>query len=306
MSGMSKRFKIAIARRVVQVVALLVFAVPVIVAGWGVFGGIAGNAAAGGDGMVVTPAPLPFFGTLSSSSIFGVAVLDPFAMLEVIAASKTFSPSWLLAALPVLVVYGLIRGRAFCGWVCPVNLLCEGLDWLRARLHISVRERVVPRHAKRYVALGVLVLSALLGFPLFEALSPIGFVGKGIVLGSMAGGLTLLAILLIELFWGHRVWCRSLCPLGGFYEVLGTVGLVNVKIDHGACIGCNRCKQACLCDPEILDDAVSGADAVVRAGDCMVCGKCVDACPTDALSMGLGRGKLKATSESAKGQGDEA
>lgn len=306
MSGMSKRFKIAIARRVVQVGALLVFAVPVIVAGWGVFGGIAGNAAAGGDGMVVTPAALPFFGTLSSSSVCGVALLDPFAMLEVIAASKTFSPSWLLAALPVLIVYGLIRGRAFCGWVCPVNLLCEGLDWLRARLHISVRERVVPRHAKLYIALGVLFLSAVLGFPLFEALSPIGFVAKGIVLGSMAGGLTLLAIVLLELFCGHRVWCRALCPLGGFYEALGRVGLVNVTIDHSACIGCDRCRQACLCDPQILDDAVSGADAVVRAGDCMACGKCVDACPTHALAIGMTIPRPQASSETAQGGGDRA
>ena len=30
-------------------------------------------------------------------------------------------------------------------------------------------------------------------------------------------------------------------------------------------------------------------DAVVRAGDCMACGSCVDACPTHALSMGLGK-----------------
>ncbi|ANE23237.1 4Fe-4S ferredoxin [Denitrobacterium detoxificans] len=306
MSGTSKRFKIAIARRVVQVVALLIFAAPVIVAGWGVFGGIAGNAAAGGDGMVATPAALPFFGTLSSSSIFGVAVLDPFAMLEVIAASKTFSPSWLLAALPVLIVYGLIRGRAFCGWVCPVNLLCEGLDWLRARLHIFVRERVVPRHAKLYIALGILFLSAVLGFPLFEALSPIGFVAKGIVLGSMAGGLTLLAIVLLELFCGHRVWCRALCPLGGFYEALGRVGLVNVTIDHGACIGCDRCKQACLCDPQILDDAVSGVDGMVRAGDCMACGKCVDACPTHALAIGMTIPRPQASSGTAQGGDDRA
>ncbi|MGN0960196.1 MAG: 4Fe-4S binding protein, partial [Coriobacteriales bacterium] len=86
-----------------------------------------------------------------------------------------------------------------------------------------------------------------------------------------------------------RVWCRALCPLGGFYEAVGTVGQVNVKIDHEACIGCDACKRACLCDPEILDPALAGTESFVSAGDCMACGKCVDACPTNALKLGLGR-----------------
>lgn len=274
-----------VARRIVQVLVLVLFLVPVLAAGWSLLGGTVG-----GDNAIGTPAnSFPFYGTLSSSSVFGISLLDPFAMLQAVVAAKAFSPEWLLAALPVLVVYGLIRGRAFCGWCCPVNLLLEFVDWLRAKLHIKVEERVLPRHVKVYVAAGVLVLSLLLGFPVFEALSPISFINKGLVLGSMVGGITLLAVVLVELFWGHRVWCRAICPLGGFYEVVGKVGLVNVHIDHEKCIGCNKCKKACLCDPEILDAAVAGEDAVVRAGDCMACGKCVEACPTAALSLKLGR-----------------
>ena len=141
-----------------------------------------------------------------------------------------------------------------------------------------------------YVAVGVLVLSAVLSFPVFEALSPISFVNKGLVFGSMVGGVTLLAIVAVELFWGHRVWCRALCPLGGFYEAIGRVGLVNVKIDHDKCVGCDACKRVCLCDPEILDGVLAGDDAIVRAGDCMVCGECVEICPTAALALKLGRG----------------
>ena len=146
---------------------------------------------------------------------------------------------------------------------------------------------MLPRHVKVYVAAGVLVLSALVSFPVFEALSPISFINKGIVFGSIVGGVTLVAIILVELFWGHRVWCRALCPLGGCYEVLGKVGFVSVKIDHEACIGCNKCKKACLCDPEILDAPVAGEVDRVCAGDCMLCGKCIEACPVQALSVGI-------------------
>ena len=281
-----KGFPFTIVRHVAQIVVLLLFLVPLFAAGWSLFGGTVGD-----DNAMRTPGDFPFYGTLSSSSLFGVNLLDPFAALQVLVAGKTFTLDMLLGLLPLLVVYGLIRSRVFCGWVCPVNLLLEVVDWLRKKLHIKVEERVLPRHVKVYVAAGVLVLSLLLGFPVFEALSPISFINKGLVLGSMAGGLTLLAIILVELFWGHRAWCRSICPLGGFYEVVGKVGLVNVRIDHDKCIGCNRCKRACLCDPEILDDVVAGNDTMVRAGDCMLCGKCVEVCPVAALSIKPGRVK---------------
>ena len=278
-------FPYTIVRHVVQVVVLLVFLAPLFIAGWGLFGSVVG-----GDDTIATPAnSFPFYGTLSSSEIIGVELLDPFAALQTIVAAKAVALDVLVGMLPILVIYGIIRGRAFCGWVCPVNLVLEVVDWLRGKLHIKVEERVLPRHVKVYVALGVLVLSAILGFPVFEALSPISFINKGLVLGSLVGGVTLLAIIVVELFWGHRVWCRAICPLGGFYEVVGKIGIVNVRIDHDACIGCNKCKHACLCDPEILDAVVAGEDTMVRAGDCMACGKCVEACPTGALCLKLGR-----------------
>lgn len=278
-------FPYTVVRHVVQIVVLLVFLAPLFIAGWGLFGGMVG-----GDDAMATPAnSFPFYGTLSSSEIIGVELLDPFAALQTIAAAKAVTLDVLVGMLPILIIYGIIRGRAFCGWVCPVNLVLEIVDWLRIKLHIKVEERVLPRHTKVYVALGVLVLSAVLSFPVFEALSPISFINKGLVLGSVVGGVTLLAIIVVELFWGHRVWCRAICPLGGFYEVVGKVGIVNVRIDHEACIGCNKCKRACLCDPEILDAVVAGEDTMVRAGDCMACGKCVEACPTGALNLKLGR-----------------
>ena len=284
MEEKKKSFPFTIVRHIVQVIVLAVFLAPVFLAGWNLFGGTVG-----GDNAMGTPADVFFYGSLSSSSIFGINLLDPFAFLQYVVASKSIALDSLLAVFPVLVFYGLIRGRAFCGWTCPVNLLLEIIDWIRLKLKIKVEERVLPRHAKVYVAAGVLVLSLVLSFPVFEALSPISFINKGLIFGSLVGGITLLAVILVELFWGHRVWCRALCPLGGFYEVVGKVGLLNVAIDNETCIGCNKCKKACLCDPEILDAPVAGEDVIVRAGDCMLCGKCIEACPVEALSIKIGR-----------------
>ena len=277
-------FPFTVVRHFVQVAILLLFLAPVLLAGWKLFGGTVG-----GDNAIATPSDQFFYGSLSSSSVFGVTLLDPFAMLQVVLASKSFSLDLLIGVIPMLVVYGLIRGRVFCGWTCPVNLVLETLDWVRKKLHITVEETVLPRRTKVYVAVGVLVLSLILSIPVFEALSPISVINKGIVFGSVVGGVTLFAIVLVELFWGHRIWCRSICPLGGFYEIVGKVGLINVHIDHEACIGCNKCKKSCLCDPEILEAVVAGDDTIVRPGDCMLCGKCIEACPTKALSIKPGR-----------------
>ena len=286
--GKRGKFGLSACRHVVQVLVLLLFCVPVVATGWSLFGqnGVFSELS---DDAVLAPSSLPFFGTLSSSSIGPVTLLDPFAVLQTIFAAKTISPDWIIGLLPVLIVYGLIRGRVFCGWVCPVNLVLEAVDWLRRRVRPGQKlaERVVPRHAKIYVAAAVLVLSALVSVPVFEVLSPVSFLNKGLVLGSTVGGVTLAAIVVADLFWGHRVWCRSLCPLGGFYQLLGKVGLVSVSAEPDTCIGCNKCKEACLCDPQILDAVVEGSASVVRAGDCMLCGKCVDVCPAKCLSVGV-------------------
>ncbi|MBQ9068248.1 MAG: 4Fe-4S binding protein [Eggerthellaceae bacterium] len=270
-----------IARRVVQFATLLLFAVPLLVVGSGIFGTTSGK-----EELDFTAATLPFFGSLSSSTVAGVTVLDPFAVLQAAAASKTFDLKWLVGVLPVLVVYGLVRGRAFCGWVCPVNLVLEGVDWLRVKLGLSVVDHAVSRHAKLAVAVVILALSALTGMLVFELFNPISAINKLILFGSVTGLVTLGAIVVAELFWARRVWCRALCPLGGFYEALGQVGVLSVKMDHGACTHCGLCSKACLADPEILQPALDGSKQRVAAGDCMLCGKCVEVCPTAALSIG--------------------
>ncbi|WP_350455132.1 4Fe-4S binding protein [Slackia heliotrinireducens] len=279
--GKAKVGGLTVARHVVQVVMACLFCVPLFAAGWTVLGRYAG-----GDDAVATPSELPVWGSLSSSQILGIDLLDPFAALQVIVASKSVA-SAMLWVLPVLILYVLIRGRVFCGWVCPVNLFLEVVDWIRGRLGIKVSEMPVPRWVKPVVAAAVLVLSAIVSVPIFEMVSPVGALNRTILFGSTLGLWTLVAIVIVELFWGHRVWCRSLCPLGGFYQTIGAVGLLSVKIDHDACISCNLCKKACLCDPSILDAAVAGEADRVASGDCMLCGKCVDHCPKDALKIGV-------------------
>lgn len=267
MKAHSKKLpKWTIARRIVQFGVLLLFLTPLF--------------------LVKIEGENFFFGTLSSSTFLNIVLTDPFGALEIIFASKTVTSTLLIGAVIVLVFYGLIRGRVFCGWACPVNLILEFANQLRKIFKIKKKYDIkINRHTKIWAAAVILVLSFLTSLPVFELFSPIGTVMKGFIFATSLGVWSFAAIVIAEVFFAERVWCRALCPIGGFYQVVGKVGNFHVKIDHTKCVHCNRCKQVCLADSEILVPAVDGNAKYVTAGDCMLCGKCVDNCHDDALSI---------------------
>lgn len=258
--------KWTIARRIVQITMLALFLTPLF--------------------LVEIEGENFIFGTLSSSNLLGISLNDPFGTLEILFATKTINWSLIAGAIIVLAFYALIRGRAFCGWVCPVNLILEMTGKLRKVFKVKRKKNLtLHRHTKIWVGAVILVLSFATSLPVFELFSPIGTIMKGLIFSLSLGLWSFIGIILLEIFFAERIWCRSLCPIGGFYEVVGKVGCFSVKINHESCKKCNRCKMSCIADPTILDDAVAGNIDYVTAGDCMLCGKCVDVCNDNALSI---------------------
>ena len=60
-----------------------------------------------------------WIGSYLSSQIFDIALTDPLAALEVILAGKIIWAPLLWSLLPLLIV-GMILGRIFCSWICPL------------------------------------------------------------------------------------------------------------------------------------------------------------------------------------------
>lgn len=215
-----------------------------------------------------------FYGTLSSSQIFGIRLSDPFSALQVTLASRQIH--W---------IYLLIRGRVFCSWVCPVNSLLEITD--KIRKYIKLPDKALDRKTKMYVALLMLVLSFFVGVPIFELISPIGNTMRSLVFTMGIGLWVLIAIILFDLVVSRRGWCRYLCPLGGLYQSIGRFGLFGVRFDHNRCVGCDMCRSVCISDPDILEPAINRKEMFVSDADCSLCGKCVDNCPVEALTITL-------------------
>ena len=227
-------------------------------------------------------------GNLSSSVLLGTLPLaDPFAVLQILSAGAMVGIDIIVGALVVALFYMIVGGRAFCSWVCPVNMITDGANWLRRVLYLEKVERKVwLGRGVRYWVIGLaLVLSLLSGVAAFEMVSPIGMMHRGIIFGMGMGYAALLSLFLFDLFAVKNGWCGHICPLGGFYALIGRFSMLRVKHDQSRCTLCMKCKEIC---PEKQVLSIIGKESgAVLSGECTNCGRCVEVCDDNALGFGV-------------------
>lgn len=221
-----------------------------------------------------------FMGNLAAAELLGLPLADPLAFLQALIGGRVLVLSYLGSVLLVVAFYFLLGGRSFCGWVCPVGLLTELADNLRRRLGIA--QISLPLTTNRWILALVLVVVALTSVPLFEVLSPIAIAARAIAFFAFWPLFGLLAILLVELLVARRVWCRSFCPLGGLYSLIGRISPLRVAFLPERCTHCNACVAVCPVE-EVLAPCLEQGRPQVTAGDCTRCMACLDACPEQAL-----------------------
>ncbi len=227
-------------------------------------------------------------GNLSSSLLMkNIPLADPFAVLQMLTAGALVGIDVIVGALIVGLFYTIVGGRAFCSWVCPINIVTDGANWLRRALYLEKVERKVwLGRGVRYWVIGLtLIMSLLSGVAAFEMVSPIGMAHRGIIFGMGMGYAALLSIFLFDLFAVKNGWCGHICPLGGFYALIGTLSLIRIKHNQEACTLCMKCKEICP-EKQVLSIIGKESGAIVD-GACTNCGRCVEVCDDHALSFGV-------------------
>jgi ferredoxin-type protein NapH len=228
-------------------------------------------------------------GNMASSLTLDVLPLsDPFLILQVMATGHWPLTSALIGAGIVLAFYLLAGGRAFCSWVCPINLVTDAAEWLRYRFNLKGGARF-SRDLRYWLLGAVLVVTAVTGTLAWELVNPVSMVFRGLVFGmGLAWGMVA-AIFLLDLFVSRRAWCGHLCPVGAFYSLLGVISPLRVSAaQRERCDDCMDCFAVCP-EQQVIKPALKGADKgfgpVILSGNCTNCGRCIDVCARDVFKF---------------------
>lgn len=216
----------------------------------------------------------------------------PIGALQAVNGSRQFSFSFYVTGL--LLAFGVLLGRAVCGWLCPFGLIQE----LIHKIPSPKRKLKKGFLYVKYVVLVVFVLILPVAVTDYMGMGKPAFCQYICPAGTLEGGLSLLlaheslrkavgtlfslkmAILVLTLcgcVFFYRFFCRTLCPLGAIYGLFNKISFIHLEVDSHKCVGCGKCKAVCGMEVDPVQTP--------NAAECIRCGACVDVCPTGAVCL---------------------
>jgi len=233
----------------------------------------------------------------------------------------------MLTSIVFIILFTVVFGRIFCGWICPqtiflemifrkIEYLIEGDRSKQLRLEKMPwnKEKVIKKGVKwtAFFLLSLLIANVFLAY----------FIGGDTLIAHIKDGplvhigtfIKLLAFTSVFYFvfaWFREQVCIIVCPYGRLQGVLLDDKSINVAYDfvrgegeagrkkirkgedrtdlgHGDCIDCKQCVQVC---PTGID---------IRNGtqmECVNCTACIDACDAIMEDVGFDKGLVRYASE---------
>ena len=224
-------------------------------------------------------------GTFYSVSIGQLDIVDPALVLQNLLLTKEIHFPLLLAGIIPLVIT-LFFGKIFCSWICPFNLLAEFADKLRKKIRPKTIRAKNQNAKPQYYWLvfgSIISVAAVSGIPVITLTSMPGLISGQVAdlifYGAVGMELSIvLLILLLEVFFWPRFWCKYACPVGAVLALLR--GKNTLAIQYDAHICANNCpvnlKKVSLCNaacPLQLNPRQKGIYPY-----CYNCGACIEAC----------------------------
>lgn len=233
-----------------------------------------------------------------------ISLLCPIGALSAMVAGKLLIPQ-AVVSLAIFVLAVTIFGRAFCSWLCivphvsrlrkPKGSDVEDPTFAQEALSDARHNQKTIFDSRHIILVALLLVTALVGFPVFCLVCPVGlsFALIFLIIRLFAFGEATWAILVVagsltlELLV-FRKWCNWICPISGLMSLIGRANKTFVPtVDPHKCVEtsggnvCSACDKHC---PEKLDIATVRTDAWERA-DCTKCRICADICPSKAIAL---------------------
>ncbi len=186
------------------------------------------------------------------------------------------------------IVFAVLLGRVFCGFICPLGFLQDIAHEARQALHIegiSLNERLyaILRFIKWIVLTLFIGLSFVGGnFCDFCPAVTVSPLFNGMKLSLFFSGFAMVLVL-VSAFFKRRTFC-NICPMGYILGLCHKISLFKLKKDCTACTECGACYEACPMGIKSIFTEREKED--ITTTDCLMCGECVRRCPeNNALSI---------------------
>ncbi|MCP4291508.1 MAG: NapH/MauN family ferredoxin-type protein [bacterium] len=228
-------------------------------------------------------------GALTGSRFVGFHMADLNAAMQVMLAYKEVLINLLIGIVTIFIGWWLLGGRAFCSWVCPYHLFAEWAEML----HLWLAKKGLAKHhsfdrrGRLWIWLIFAVLAYVTGYTVYETISPTGILSRALIYGPGLALIWVGALLLFEVFYSRRFWCRYACPIGLTYGLVGSISPLKIVHNTSKCFHDGACRSVCMV-PHVLDPTRKGRATEMKTAlgaDCTRCGMCIDVCPTEALTF---------------------
>lgn len=228
-------------------------------------------------------------GNLASSLTLDMLPLtDPYVLLQSLFAGHLAETVAVSGAAIVLVFYFFVGGRAYCSWVCPLNIVTDSANRLRDRFKLKGGASF-SRATRYWLLVMTLLLAAFSGTIMWELINPVSITFRGLIFGLGLGWLMILAVFIFDLFISRQGWCGHLCPVGAFYSLVGKYSLLRISASNRQqCDDCMDCFTVCP-EKQVIAPALKGADKglgpVIFSANCTNCARCIDVCAKNVFEF---------------------
>lgn len=173
-----------------------------------------------------------------------------------------------LVALVLFILFTILFGRIFCGYLCPIGVIQELLYLL-------------PTPKKNITSKKYIIIFRIIFFLFFVSLASLFSINTLYYLGiasffnlkiSSIFSIVFVILLLISISV-YRPFCRLFCPYGVFLSLAARISIIKLR-RNSDCIDCGKCEEVCPTNEADRDDLKQ---------ECYMCNRCKDVCPVDTI-----------------------